>query len=39
MEAAHLLPFALLAACSAEPAAQQAATKPVKLHYYTMGPT
>lgn len=39
MKAAHLIPFALLAACSSEPAEQQAAAKPVKLHYYTMGPT
>ena len=39
MKAIQLVPLALLAACSAEPAAQQAAAKPVKLHYYTMGPT
>ena len=39
MKFTYLLPFALLAACSAEPAAQQVAAKRVKLHYYTMGPT
>ena len=43
MNAAHLLPFALLtasiAACSKEPAAEPVAAAPVKLHYYSMGPT